>query len=210
MELAFDAMIGKTNEEIALRMKTLYHDGSGFELDGRRFSVWFDPSGIQMAAGDRARYANNAQVISWTDAAKRVGALIEAGQFGTQLENVEAPGTIRRKVAEQLIYMYRDSAARENGYLSLMTDTPLIFPDCVNHGLTPDEGGHLLVGLVMQQTVQRVLCGLSAAIIGNLVRMHWQTGDSFGDNADTGVHSRDLYGRGRRDRLTRGVGAEVE
>ena len=40
-ELAFDAMIGKTNEEIALRMKTLYHDGSGFELDGRRFSVWF-------------------------------------------------------------------------------------------------------------------------------------------------------------------------
>ena len=91
MELAFDAMIGKTNEEIVLRMKTLYHDGSGFELDGRRFSVWFDPSGIQMAAGDRARYANNAQVISWTDAAKRVGALIEAGQFGTQLENVEAP-----------------------------------------------------------------------------------------------------------------------
>ena len=66
MELAFDAMIGKTNEEIVLRMKTLYHDGSGFELDGRRFSVWFDPSGIQMAAGDRARYANNAQVISWT------------------------------------------------------------------------------------------------------------------------------------------------
>ena len=37
MELAFDAMIGKTNEEIALRMKTLYHDGNGFELDGRRF-----------------------------------------------------------------------------------------------------------------------------------------------------------------------------
>ena len=132
MELAFDAMIGKTNEETALRMNTLYHDGNGFELDGRRFSVWFDPSGIQMAAGDRARYANNAQVISWTDAAKRVGALIEAGQFGTQLENVEAPGTIRRKAAERLIYMYRDSAARENGYLSLMTDTPLIFPDCVN------------------------------------------------------------------------------
>ena len=115
MELAFDTMIDKTNEEIALRMKTLYHDGNGFELDGRRFSVWFDPSGIQMAAGDRARYANNAQVISWTDAAKRVGALIEAGQFGTQLENVEAPGTIRRKVAERLIYMYRDSAAREDG-----------------------------------------------------------------------------------------------
>ncbi len=153
MELAFDAMIGKTNEEIALRMKTLYHDGSGFELDGRRFSVWFDPSGIQMAAGDRARYANNAQVISWTDAAKRVGALIEAGQFGTQLENVEAPGTIRRKVAERLIYMYRDSATRENGYLSLMTDTPLIFPDCVNHLSEKMEQPEFLHGLIRQMEV---------------------------------------------------------
>ena len=153
MELAFDAMIGKTNEETALRMKTLYHDGSGFELDGRRFSVWFDPSGIQMAAGDRARYANNEQVISWTDAAKRVGALIEAGQFGTQLENVEAPGTIRRKVAERLIYMYRDSAARENGYLSLMTDTPLIFPDCVNHLSEKMEQPEFLHGLIRQMEV---------------------------------------------------------
>ena len=153
MELAFDAMIGKTNEEIALRMKTLYHDGNGFELDGRRFSVWFDPSGIQMAAGDRARYANNAQVISWTDAAKRVGELIEAGQFGTQLENVEAPGTIRRKVAERLIYMYRDSAARENGYLSLMTDTPLIFPDCINHLSEKMEQPEFLHGLIRQMEV---------------------------------------------------------
>ena len=153
MELAFDAMIGKTNEEIALRMKTLYHDGNGFELDGRRFSVWFDPRGIQMAAGDRARYANNAQVISWTDAAKRVGELIEAGQFGTQLENVEAPGTIRRKVAERLIYMYRDSAARENGYLSLMTDTPLIFPDCVNHLSEKMEQPEFLHGLIRQLEV---------------------------------------------------------
>ena len=153
MELAFDAMIGKTNEETALRMKTLYHDGNGFELDGRRFSVWFDPSGIQMAAGDRARYANNAQVISWTDAAKCVGELIEAGQFSTQLENVEAPGTIRRKVAERLIYMYRDSAARENGYLSLMTDTPLIFPDCVNHLSEKMEQPEFLHGLIRQMEV---------------------------------------------------------
>ncbi len=153
MELAFDAMIGKTNEETALRMKTLYHDGNGFELDGRHFSVWFDPSGIQMAAGDRARYANNAQVISWTDAAKRVGALIEAGQFGTQLENVEASGTIRRKTAERLIYMYRDSVARENGYLSLMTDTPLIFPDCVNHLSEKMEQSEFLHGLIRQMEV---------------------------------------------------------
>ena len=169
MELAFDAMIGKTNEETALRMKTLYHDGNGFELDGRHFSVWFDPSGIQMAAGDRARYANNAQVISWTDAAKRVGELIEAGQFGTQLENVEAPGTIRRKVAERLIYMYRDSTARENGYLSLMTDTPLIFPDCVNHLSEKMEQPEFLHGLIRQMEV----FGDAVAIQPDLMRFRF-------------------------------------
>ena len=78
------------------------------------------------------------------------------------------------------------------------------------HGLTPDEGGHLLVVLVIQQTAQRVLCGLSAAIIGNLVHMHRQTGDGFGNHADAGIHSRDLHSRGRHDRLTSGAGAEVE
>ena len=120
MELAFDAMIDKTIEEIALRMKTLYHDGSGFEVDGRRFFGLVRPKRNQMAAGDRARYANNAQVISWTDAAKRVGERIKAGRFGTELENVEAAGH-STEGAERLIYMYRDSAARENGYLPLMT-----------------------------------------------------------------------------------------
>ena len=78
------------------------------------------------------------------------------------------------------------------------------------HGLAPDEGGHLLVGLVMQQTVRRVLCGLSAAIIGNLVHMHRQTGDGTGNHADAGIHSRGLHSRGWRDRLTGGAGAEVE
>ena len=39
MELAFDAMIDKPIDEIAAHMRTLYHGGSGFELEGRRFSA---------------------------------------------------------------------------------------------------------------------------------------------------------------------------
>ena len=153
IELAFDAMIDKPTEGIAAHMRTLYHDGNGFQLDGRRFSVWYDTSGIRIAAGDRARYANNAQVISWTDAAKRVGELIEAGQFGTQLENVEAAATIRRKVAERLVYMYRDSAAKENGYLPSMADMPLGFPDCVNHLTQKMEQAEFLHELIGQVEV---------------------------------------------------------
>ncbi|MFQ9446935.1 MAG: hypothetical protein ACLR4A_05870 [Christensenellales bacterium] len=49
--------------------------------------------------------------------------------------------------------MYRDSAARENGYLSLMTDTPLIFPDCVNHLSEKMEQPEFLHGLIRQLEV---------------------------------------------------------
>lgn len=87
MELAFDAMIDKPIDEIAAHMRTLYHGGSGFELEGRRFSAWYADNGIYIAGGDRARYANTARIVSWKDAAKRVGERINAGRFGTELEN---------------------------------------------------------------------------------------------------------------------------
>lgn len=78
MELAFDAMIDKPIDEIAAHMRTLYHGGSGFELEGRRFSAWYADNGIYIAGGDRARYANTARIVSWKDAAKRVGERINA------------------------------------------------------------------------------------------------------------------------------------
>ena len=105
MELAFDAMIDKPIDEIAAHMRTLYHGGSGFELEGRRFSAWYADNGIYIAGGDRARYANTARIVSWKDAAKRVGERINAGRFGTELENVEAAGFVRRQVASRLIEM---------------------------------------------------------------------------------------------------------
>ena len=133
MELAFDAMIDKPIDEIAAHMRTLYHGGSGFELEGRRFSAWYADNGIYIAGGDRARYANTARIVSWKDAAKRVGERINAGRFGTELENVEAAGFVRRQVASRLIEMYRESFAGENGYLPLIREQePMIFPDCVN------------------------------------------------------------------------------
>lgn len=103
MELAFDAMIDKPIDEIAAHMRTLYHGGSGFELEGRRFSAWYADNGIYIAGGDRARYANTARIVSWKDAAKRVSERINAGRFGTELENVEAAGFVRRQVASRII-----------------------------------------------------------------------------------------------------------
>ncbi len=152
MELTFDAMIGKSADEIAAHMRTLYHGGDGFEIDEWLFSAWYAEDGIYLAGGNRARYANTARVILWTDAAKRVGELIDAGQFGTELENVEAAGFVRRQVADRLIEMYRDSFAKENGYLPLIQAAePIVFPDCVDRLLEKMEqpdGLHELIGQV--------------------------------------------------------------
>ena len=152
MELAFDAMIGKSADEIAAHMRKLYHGGNGFEIDGWLFSAWYAEDGIYLAGGNRARYASTARVIPWTDAAKRVGELIDAGQFGTELENVEAAGFVRRQVADRLIEMYRDSFAKENGYLPLIQAAePIVFPDCVDRLLEKMEqpdGLHELIGQV--------------------------------------------------------------
>ena len=151
MELAFDAMISKPAEGIAAHMRTLYHDGNGFQLDGRRFSVWYDTSGIRIAAGDRARYANNAQFISWMDAAKRVGELIEAGQFSTHLENVEATEMVRRKVAERLVYMNRDRADNKPDYLPIMPmDSLAAFEDSVDYITQKMEQPEFLNKLIRQ------------------------------------------------------------
>ena len=152
MELAFDAMIGKSADEIAAHMRKLYHGGNGFEIDGWLFSAWYAEDGIYLAGGNRARYASTARVIPWTDAAKRVGELIDAGQFGTELENVEAAGFVRRQVADRLIEMYRDSFAKENGYLPLIQAAePIVFPDCADRLLEKMEqpdGLHELIGQV--------------------------------------------------------------
>ena len=50
MELAFDAIIDKPIDEIAAHMRTLYRGGSGFELEGRRFSAWYADNGIYIVA----------------------------------------------------------------------------------------------------------------------------------------------------------------
>lgn len=152
MELAFDAMIDKPIDEIAAHMRTLYHGGDGFEIDGWRFSTWYAEDGIHLAGGSRARYADTARIVSWKDAAKRVGERINAGRFGTELENVEAAGFVRQQVARQLIEVYRGSSAKEHGYLPLIqTAEPIVFPDCVDRLLEkmeqPDKL-HELIGQV--------------------------------------------------------------
>ena len=64
-----------------------------------------------------ARYVAYAQIISWEDAAARIGELLDTGAFATNVELIETPGYERNQVAQALWYMSHDMSdeAKERG-----------------------------------------------------------------------------------------------
>jgi len=127
---------GKTIENISAILRTTYHGGNGFETALGPISVWYAEEGIRIARGTSARYVRTAQVISWEDAAKRIGELLDAGQFATSLEIASAPGRERYQLAETLSYIVRDLSeqARNEGYMTTLTELNRdVYPDCTIH-----------------------------------------------------------------------------
>ena len=118
MMVALKYMEGKSTEEIAKRMPELYRGSNGFKLDGHEVSAWFDEQCIHLARGKTARFAPSRQIVSWQEAAERIGKLLENGEDATNVELVEAPGYERTKIAESFWYLYHDLSdnAREQGF----------------------------------------------------------------------------------------------
>ena len=118
MMVALEYMKGKSTEEIAKRLPALYRGSNGFKLDSHEVSAWFDEQCIHLARGKTARFAPSRQIVSWQEAAERIGKLLENGEYATNVELVEAPGYERTKVAESLWYLYHDLSdnAREQGF----------------------------------------------------------------------------------------------
>ena len=60
-------------------------DGKGYLLDGRQLSAWFSEEGIRLAHGNSAQI-QGAVLLSWEDAAVRIRALLDAGEYISQPE----------------------------------------------------------------------------------------------------------------------------
>ena len=95
-----------------------YQGGNGLVIDGKSYSAWYDASGIRIAPGRSARYVNSAQIVSWRDAARRVGELMDAGQFLSMMELANCPIHERTELAQRLVYLYRDLAQEADGFFS--------------------------------------------------------------------------------------------
>ena len=108
MRITAEFMKDKPMEAHAEYLKSLFRGGNGYRVNGRDIAAWCAEDGIRIASGRQAENAGYAQVIPWTDAAKRIDELLEAGEFATETELAEAAGNERRLAAQELVYLQRD------------------------------------------------------------------------------------------------------
>ncbi len=107
-------------ETIAQRLPQIYHGGFGMMYMGKPYSAWYDERGIRIASGKSARDVPNAQRIAWADAARRIGELLESGEFLGMMELAQTPVHERAMAAQGLWYMYHDMAEEGKGYFPSM------------------------------------------------------------------------------------------
>ena len=124
-------------EEIAALLRETFHGGNGFKDGGTEYAAWYADDGIHLAFGRSAEYERRGQVISWQDAAERIGQLMDGGEYASNVELAEAAGHERDKLAQSIWYLKRDLSdeAREQGFLSALDD--------LRGGGFPDETARL-------------------------------------------------------------------
>ena len=160
MKIATEFSKGKSVEEIAAFLQSSFHGGNGVVTENGRYSAWYAEDGIHIANGDAARYLTSAKVVSWQEAAERIGQLLEQGEYAANVELAEAPGHERTKLAQSIWYLRQDLSekAREQGYLSCLSD--------MRGGGFPEETARLaesLTDLAFRETLSGELAQFSAA-----------------------------------------------
>ncbi|MBO5118501.1 hypothetical protein J6B78_01095, partial [Methanocorpusculum sp.] len=124
MKIAAEFSKGKSTEENAAYLAELFYGGNGIKIGTKSISAWYAEDGIHLGNGNTVRYSKTAQIISWQDAAIRIGELLDSGQFASNVELAEAPGYERKRIAETLWSFPGDLSenAHEQGYLSTFSD----------------------------------------------------------------------------------------
>ena len=124
MKIATEFSKGRSVEEIAAFLQSSFHGGNGVITENGRYSAWYAEDGIHIANGDAARYLTSAKVVSWQEAAERIGQLLTQGEYAANVELAEAPGHERTELAQSIWYLRQDLSekARAQGYLSCLSD----------------------------------------------------------------------------------------
>lgn len=111
---------GKSMEELAHFLQNTFKGGNGYEVEGKKVCAWCDKEGIYLS-NDVSSREEPSQVLSWVDVAKRIGLLIEKGQYATNVEVAEVFSFERKELAEKLWFLKGDFADEiKNIYLPIL------------------------------------------------------------------------------------------
>ncbi len=167
----------KSTEEIAALLQKEFHGGYGIKGERGDYAAWYAKDGIHLHRGRDTRFRSDAQIIAWTDAAERIGQLLEDGSFATNVELAEAEGLVRSELALHLLYLHGDLSeeAREQGYLSCLNDLPFGYPEAtaaLAERMTAPE---------FQETLKGELAQFIGAYMGDrgLLRFHYHKMDEL-------------------------------
>ncbi len=132
---------GKSAEENADFLQSLFHGGNGIITENGRYAAWYSEDGIHVAPGGSVQHLPSATVIPWEDAAIRIDELLEAGTYATNVEVQEASLYEHTQIAQSLWYLHSDLSeqARNQGLLGFM--------DAFQGGGFPDETARIAEAL---------------------------------------------------------------
>ena len=136
-------------DEIAAFLPTVYQGGNGFIIDGEKYAVWFSEDGIRVAHGEQARYERGAQLITWADAAARIGELLGDGRFATKEEVTGAEDYEHELIARKLRDLQHDLSKGNEGLFPSLADVDGGYPEAVQKiaaKLADPEGREAVLG----------------------------------------------------------------
>lgn len=112
---------GKSNGELGEYLKDTFRGGNGFYIDEREVSSWYSDKGIHLAYGTSSK-EDDTQILSWSDAAKRINELLDNGEFATNVELLEAQDYERDRISESLWYLTHDLSeeGQVQGYFEIL------------------------------------------------------------------------------------------
>ena len=121
--VALEYMKQKARADIVDTLKEVYHGGFGLKEEAGNISAWYAEDGILLAKGSSALDSPRSKLITWEEAADRIGELLESGQYATNVELEEAFHYECQTLADSLWYLYHDLSdeAREKGYFPSMS-----------------------------------------------------------------------------------------
>ena len=166
---------GKTAEELGEYLKETFRGGNGFYIDEREVSSWYSDKGIHLAYGTSAR-EDDTQILSWSDAAKRINELLDSGEFATNVELLEALDYERDRISESLWYLYHDLSeeGKAQGYFDFIE----------RGGGFPEETKRLSEALKNPEYLKETIKEYSRFLEGykenrNVLRFHYHKVDSL-------------------------------